>query len=934
MLKKILIKGARENNLKNIDLELPRGKFIVFTGLSGSGKSSLVFDTIYAEGHRRYIESLSTYARQFLERVDKPDVDYIEGISPAIAFEQKNPVKHSRSTVGTATEIYDYLRLLFSKVGKIECPRCLKEVKADTVSQSVDTLLQKHQEARIYITFPFYYTDRASAQQFLDDLPARGFIRVMTDGEVGVLKPEGREVYDLSQGRYPPLDGGGWLLVVVDRLMVRESAATRLADSLETAFRESKGAAVVRFVDGPDLRFNQEFTCNDCGSEFERPTPNFFSFNSPYGACQACGGFGNILDYDLDLIIPDKDKSLAQGAIEPWNMRKYRSHFQRELRKLAEAKKVDLNKPYRKLSKRAQKLVLYGAKGHIGVFPFFERLGTKKYKMFIRVFTRKYKSLKDCHECEGTRLRREAMWVKIGGRTIAQVTSMTVTEAREFFAALKLYRMEREIARDVLKEIESRLEFMYYVGLDYLTLDRLTRTLSGGEAQRVNLANQLGARLTGTLYILDEPTVGLHPRDNRRLLDILKKLSDAGNTVLVVEHDREVISTAQHLVDMGPGAGAQGGQVVYSGTLKNFLKTCDSLTAGHLKGKLTIPLPTTRRETNGRYLSIKGAKENNLKGINVRIPLNTFTCVTGVSGAGKSTLIHDTLYRALDRIYHPSGERTGMFDVITGFGWLRDVALLDQQPIGRTPRSNPITYIKSYDAVRKLFSETPGARRQGYEPRHFSFNVAGGRCPECNGNGHQKIEMHFMADIFVRCEECQGSRFKQEVLEIKYKGLNIKQVLDLTVDQALEFFTGPNQLMEKLALFQEVGLGYLRLGQPATTLSGGEAQRLKIAAELSSKKSKGVLYILDEPTTGLHFEDVKKLLAVLNSLVDRGNTVLVVEHNLDVIKTADYILDLGPEGGEQGGYLVAEGTPEHLAQVEASHTGRFLKELLNQNNNV
>ncbi len=921
MLKKILIKGARENNLKNIDLELPIGKFIVFTGLSGSGKSSLVFDTIYAEGHRRYIESLSTYARQFLERVDKPDVDYIEGISPAIAFEQKNPVKHSRSTVGTATEIYDYLRLLYAKTGRIICPQCKEEVKADTISQSVDTLLQKHDGARIYITFPFKWAERASAKQLIDELPSRGFIRLIADDEV----------YDLSQGKYPPLNGSGRFLVVVDRLAVRDSAATRMADSLEVAFREGKGEAVVRCVNGPDLRFSQEFICLGCDRKFERHTPNFFSFNSPYGACQACGGFGNILDYDLDLIIPDKNKTLAQGAIKPWNMSKYSRYFKKELEKLASDKNVDLNKPFRKLTKRELKLVLHGTSKHLGIYPFFKRLSAKKYKMFIRVFTRKYKSLKDCHQCGGTRLRQEALWVNIGGLSIAQVTAMTVAEARTFFKELELSRMEREIANDVLKEIESRLDFMYYVGLDYLTLDRLTRTLSGGEAQRVNLANQLGARLTGTLYILDEPTIGLHPRDNSRLLKILERLSDIGNTVLVVEHDREVISHAQHLVDMGPLAGAQGGEIVYSGTLKRFLKNCDSLTARHLKGKLTIPIPARRRETNGRYISIHGARENNLKGISVRIPLNTFTCVTGVSGAGKSTLVHETLYMALNRIFHQQGDRTGKFDMISGFEWIRDTLLLDQQPIGKTPRSNPITYIKAYDMVRKLFAETLAARKRGYTPGHFSFNAASGRCPVCKGNGHQKIEMHFMADIFVRCQECQGSRFKQEVLEVKYKGLNINQALELTVDQALEFFNGPPRLLNKLALLQEVGLGYLRLGQPATTLSGGEAQRLKIAAELSSKKPKGILYILDEPTTGLHFEDVKKLLAVLNNLVERGNTVLVIEHNLDVVKTADYIIDLGPEGGELGGYLVAEGTPEEIAQVETSHTGCHLKPLLNHN---
>lgn len=917
MADELIIRGAREHNLKNITLHLPRRKFIVFTGLSGSGKSSLAFDTIYAEGHRRYVESLSTYARQFLERIDKPDVDSIEGISPAIAIEQTNPVKHSRSTVGTATELYDYLRLLFAKIGETFCPDCLRLVAPDTVEQVIDRLLVRYPGARAYIHFPLTITSQTTSENLIANLLAEGFIRVKL----------GDHLYTLEPGLSLPLRDVQEVQVVVDRLVLTPKEKTRLADSLETAFRQGNGVAYVEVVGHGTERFSQDFCCSNCQRRFEKPSPLFFSFNSPYGACPACRGFGNILDYDLNLIIPDQTKSLAEGAIEPWTLPRYRLRYAEELQRLAKQEGIDLHTPFQDLPASAVQKILHGTKRFIGVLPFFERLQEKKYKLYIRVFLSKYMSTMDCQTCQGSRLRQDALFVKIQNHSIADLNRMTVAAAREFFDQLALPPFAQEIAKDILKQIHARLHFLHYVGLDYLTLDRLTRTLSGGEAQRINLANQLGAQLADTLYILDEPTVGLHPRDNHRLLNILKELSNRGNTVLVVEHDRDVIKAADYIVDLGPQAGEKGGEIVFQGALEDLLHHPASLTAQYLRGEKRVFSPRKRRIPQGDFLCLFGAEENNLKGIDLRIPLGTFTCVTGVSGSGKSTLIHDTLYYALDRIFHGHTHKIGKFTKISGFEHLRDVVLLDQKPIGKSPRSNPITYIKAFDPIRQLFAHTAKARVSGYTPGHFSFNVRGGRCEACKGDGFHKIEMHFMADIYVRCDQCNGSRFKKEVLEITYRGMNIHQVLQLTVTEALDLFGHVPQVAQKLSLLRDVGLGYLRLGQPATTLSGGEAQRLKIAAELSKKTPHHILYILDEPTTGLHFDDVNKLLLILNRLVDQGNTVVVIEHNLEVIRTADYIIDLGPEGGEAGGYIVAEGTPEEIMQVPTSYTGKFLRQL-------
>ena len=942
----IIIRGAREHNLKGIDLDLPRGHFIVLTGLSGSGKSSLAFDTVYAEGHRRYVESLSTYARQFLERVDKPDVDLIEGISPAIAIEQRNPVKHARSTVGTATEIYDYLRLLYAKVGTTFCPDCGEAVTPDTVQQVVDRLICDFSGDRCFILFSLPVEKPEQVGQTLRNLLAQGFLRVWL----------GEDLLTLSNEQIPETTQESKIFVVVDRLQLDEEVKSRLADSLEVAFSEGGGKAWVRFVDGPTLPFSRCFICPRCDREFEEPTPLFFSFNNPRGACQNCGGFGNKLDFDVDLIIPDRAKSLAEGAIEPWTRSRYRHYFTAQLRKLARKDGVDLFAPFGKLSKRHQRLVLEGTKDFRGVLPFFERLTRKKYKLWVRVFLRHYMSAVTCQRCGGSRLREEALHVRVGGLHITDLCQKSVREVQDFFSSLSLTVGEKEIARDILKQIASRLSFLTHVGVDYLTLDRLTRTLSGGEAQRINLANQLGAQLTGTLYILDEPTVGLHPRDNAKLLEILKSLTQAGNTLLVVEHDRDVITHADCLVDLGPGAGEQGGHVVYAGPAKGIKDCKDSLTAAYLRGDRVIAphirrrvLPTDgarrrkkvshskgarakapQRRSDEKILSLFGARENNLKGIDLHIPLGGFTCITGVSGSGKSTLIHDTLYNALNRIFHGGSGQIGVFKEIQGFERLRDVVLLDQNPIGRTPRSNPVTYIKAYDAIRQRFAATSMAKLQGYGPGYFSFNVPGGRCDRCKGEGHEKIEMHFMADVYIRCPECEGTHFRSKTLEVKFRGKSIHDVLCLTVDEALRVFEDQGPVVAKLKVLADVGLGYLRLGQPATTLSGGEAQRLKIATELAKREPRDILYLLDEPTTGLHFYDVEKLLHVLHRLVDLGNTVVVIEHNLDVIRTADHVVDLGPEGGDLGGTIVAEGPPEKIAAHAGSYTGHYLQAYLAQ----
>ncbi|MFQ5895230.1 MAG: excinuclease ABC subunit UvrA [Nitrospinota bacterium] len=961
MAQAIVIEGAREHNLKNISLRLPRERLIVVTGPSGSGKSSLAFDTIYAEGHRRYVESLSTYARQFLERVEKPDVDLVEGISPAIAIQQRNPVKHSRSTVGTATEVYDYLRLLFAKVGVTHCPDCGRPVRPSTVQETVEQLLRDHPGRRALVLFPTGLGPGDALEEALGGLSARGFARVEVGGEVHLLAP------GLGARLAPALGAGVPLRGVADRVVLEESHRARLADSLEVAFNEGQGAALVQLLEGapaegrgraaepsphpapprgPLLRFSRSFECPDCGRTFEPPTPLLFSFNSPQGACPACGGFGNTLDFDPDLIVPDWNKTLAQGAVEPWAKPRYRYRWGRLLQELSQEKGLDLHKPFKDLSARERRWIFQGVGSFPGVQGFFERLRRKKYKVWVRVFIRQYQSSVPCRRCRGSRLREEALFVRVGGKTIAEVTALSVREALRFVEGFSLPPAPQAVAQDILEQLRQRLSFLEYVGVDYLTLDRLTRTLSGGEAQRINLANQLGAQLTGTLYILDEPTVGLHPRDNARLLTILRSLVERGNSLLVVEHDRDVISAADYLVDLGPRAGENGGEVVFAGEREEFLRAASSSTARYLRGEQQVVPPRPRPQARARgapggrlvartrgpdgvrRLSLLGARENNLKGVDLHLPLGKFICITGVSGSGKSTLIHDTLYNALDRIFHSSPGRIGSFKQIHGFEHIRDVVLLDQNPIGRTPRSNPVTYIKAYDPIRRLFAETPAARRLRLGPGHFSFNVPGGRCEKCAGSGHLKVEMHFMADIFIRCPECEGRRFHHSALEVRCRGLAIPEVLELTVNEALQFFHDSPPVVNKLLALREVGLGYLRLGQPATTLSGGEAQRLKVAAQLASKPPRDVLYLLDEPTTGLHFQDVECLLRVLRRLVALGNTVVVIEHNLDVIRAADHIIDLGPEGGERGGTIVVEGPPEMVAEHPDSHTGRFLKTYL------
>ena len=939
----IRVEGAREHNLKDVSLRLPRERFIVVTGPSGSGKSSLAFDTIYAEGHRRYVESLSTYARQFLERVDKPDVDCIEGISPAIAIEQYNPVNHSRSTVGTASEIYDYLRLLFARAGKIHCPDCGGEVAPATVDGVVSLLLDAYADARGFILFPLPPDEgeAESLEEELRSLMARGFVRVMADEEIleigpalverlgGCAPPPAAKRGRPRRGR-PARKAAGTrnhraIRVVADRLKISPRNRARLGESLETAFREGGGVAEVQLVDGPRLRFSRKLEC--CGHAFEPPVPHTFSFNNPNGACPECGGFGKTLSLDESLIIPDPGKTLAQGAVEPWTRPRYRRHFGRQLQQAAAREGLDIHVPWEKMPPRQKKMVFEGSEELLGVCPFFERLKRRKYKVWVRVLIRRYQSQQVCPACKGARLRPEALRIRLGGRSISEICAMPVKELREYFRAPPLTPEQDARAGDVARQVRDRLDFLHKAGLEYLTLDRETRTLSGGEHQRINLANQLGAHLTGTLYILDEPTIGLHPRDNARLAGILKELVERGNTLLVVEHDRDIINEADHVVDLGPGAGERGGEVVFSGPREALAGCARSATAKFLRGEREVAPRRARRkaEANGARLRLLGARENNLKGVSLRVPLGRLTAVTGVSGSGKSTLIRGTLYPALARILHEGKGPIGRFRRIEGFEALASVALLDQSPIGKSPRSNPLTYLKAYDAVRRLFAGTPRARSMGYGPGHFSFNAPGGRCESCAGSGIRKIEMHFMADLFIRCPDCEGRRFKPQTMEIEYKGKNVHEALNLTVDEAMLFFGHVPPVLNKLLILRDVGLNYLRVGQPVSTLSGGEAQRLKIAGQLAARPPRGVMYLMDEPTTGLHFQDVERLLNVLTRLVGMGNTVVVVEHNLDVIRAADWVIDLGPEGGEAGGRIVAEGTPEEVARSPRSHTGAFLR---------
>jgi len=935
---KIIIRGAREHNLKNINVDIPRNKLVVITGLSGSGKSSLAFDTIYAEGQRRYVESLSAYARQFLGLMEKPDVDYIEGLSPAISIEQRTTAKNPRSTVGTVTEIYDYLRLLFSRIGVPYCYSCGKKIERQTVQQIVDQIMSLPAETRIQILAPIVRGRKGEYREVFEEARRDGYVRVRVDGETKELDTE----IKLDKNKKHNIE------VVIDRLIVNDNIRTRLTDSIETALGLASGIVLVDVIGGKELLFSEQYACVDCGISYEELAPRMFSFNSPYGACPACNGLGTQMKVDPDYVVPDKNLSLNQGAIVPWGKLKD-GWFLTLASGIVEYFGYSLDTPFKDLSEECQKALLFGTDEEIE-FKYSSRSGRhrgvfrNKYEGIIKNLERRYQQtdsphirewiegfmrVAPCPVCKGARLRPEALSVKIGKHTIQDVVAMSIKEAQLFFTNLKLNKREEIIAHQILKEIRERLSFLINVGLDYLTLDRAAGTLSGGEAQRIRLATQIGSQLVGVLYILDEPSIGLHQRDNRRLINTLVKLRDLGNTVIVVEHDKETIEHADYLLDLGPGAGEHGGRVVASGTPADVAASKESITGDYLAGRRFIPIPPTRRKGNGKFLLLKGARGNNLKAIDIKIPLGVFTCVTGVSGSGKSTLINETLYRILSKLFYRSKEDPLPFDEIEGLEYIDKVIDIDQSPIGRTPRSNPATYTGLFTPIRDLFSQLPEAKIRGYKPGRFSFNVKGGRCEACSGDGIIKIEMHFLPDVYVTCEVCKGKRYNRETLEIKYKGKSIADVLDMTVSQALKFFDKIPTIKRKLQTLYDVGLGYIRLGQQATTLSGGEAQRVKLATELSKVSTGRTLYILDEPTTGLHFEDTNMLLNVLNRLVDKGNTVIVIEHHLDVIKTADYIIDLGPEGGDDGGRIVASGTPEEVAQVKGSYTGQFLAKELN-----
>ena len=931
---KIVIRGAREHNLKNIHLEIPRDKLVVITGLSGSGKSSLAFDTIYAEGQRRYVESLSAYARQFLEQMEKPDVDTIEGLSPAISIEQKTTSRNPRSTVGTITEIHDYLRLLFARVGRPHCPQCGKEIQTQTVQQIVDQVMALPAGTRLQILAPIVRGRKGEFRKEFDHLRKSGYVRVKVDGTVRELSEE----ILLDKNKKHTLE------VLVDRLVVKENVHKRLADSLATALNLSEGIAKVEIASGEELVFSEKFACVDCGVSLPEISPRMFSFNNPYGACPQCDGLGTKMYFDPDLIVPNSDLSIREGAVVPWQGRSS-MHFHQTLESLGEHYKIDLYAPFRSLPSAVQQAVLFGSNGEQikfysdrgdrrnfysrdfeGVIPTLERRYRETDSEIIREEMEKYMNFHPCPGCQGARLRQESLFVRINGLNIHEVTQKSIREALAFFSRLDLSPREKEIARRILKEISERLGFLINVGLDYLTLSRPSATLSGGESERIRLATQIGSGLVGVLYILDEPSIGLHQRDNARLLSTLKRLRDLGNTILVVEHDEETIRAADFVIDLGPGAGIHGGEVVFSGTPEELLKAPHSLTGQYLSGRLQIPMPRSRRP-RGKYLTLMGASENNLKDLTVKIPLGLFTCVTGVSGSGKSTLVLDTLYRALaQKIYHAK-EKPGKLREIQGLGEIDKVIEIDQSPIGRTPRSNPATYTGVFTHIRELFAQLPESRARGYKEGRYSFNVKGGRCEACGGDGIIKIEMHFLPDIYVTCDVCRGKRYKRETLEVQYKATNIWDVLDMTVDQAFKFFEPIPRIRGKLQTLKDVGMGYIKLGQQATTLSGGEAQRVKLSRELSKRATGRTLYILDEPTTGLHFDDIRKLLQVLNSLVDAGNTVIVIEHNLEVIKTADHLIDLGPEGGEAGGEILAEGPPEEVLKNPRSYTGQFLSRI-------
>ena len=933
---RIVVRGAREHNLKNIDVTIPRSKFVDITGLSGSGKSSLAFDTIFAEGQRRYVESLSAYARQFLGQMDKPDVDYIEGLSPAISIDQKTTSRNPRSTVGTVTEIYDYLRLLYARVGHPHCPRCGKPITQQTIEQMVDQVLTLPADTRIQVLAPLVRGKKGEHEKVFEEIRRAGFVRMRVNGEL-------REVTDqmkLEKNKKHSIEA------VVDRLVVRQEVKKRLADSLETAVNLSGGLVVIDVIGKEEILFSRNFACPDCGISITELQPRMFSFNNPYGACPACDGLGSNMEIDPDRVIPDRRKSIADGAVVPWNGST--GFYQAILDAVAGHFGFPTDVPVDDLGQEWIDLILYGKKGEKIRFRFEDYDGkmrtreteyegvipnlTRRYKEtqsdYIRAEIEEYMSSRPCPVCQGARLRPESLAVTVGDTNIAQLTHKSVADALEFFNRLKVTEREDLIAHQILKEIRERLGFLANVGLDYLTLDRAAGTLAGGEAQRIRLATQIGSSLVGVVYILDEPSIGLHQRDNQKLLGTLRRLRDLGNTLIVVEHDEETMWAADYIIDMGPGAGADGGYIVAQGTIDDIMGCQESATGQYLSGRKSIPVPRARRQPNGKAVEVVRARENNLKNLSVSIPLGLFVCVTGVSGSGKSTLVNEVLYKRLAMELSGAKSKPGEHDDVKGMDYLDKVIMIDQSPIGRTPRSNPATYTGVFDAIRELFSHTTEARMRGYRPGRFSFNVRGGRCEACKGDGIIKIEMHFLPDVYVPCEVCKGRRYNRETLEVKYKGKSISDVLDMPVDEAVEFFRNIPKIYRKVQTLRDVGLGYMKLGQPATTLSGGEAQRVKLATELSRRSNGKTIYILDEPTTGLHIADIHKLLEVLQRLVEAGDTVVVIEHNLDVIKTADHIIDLGPEGGERGGTVVATGAPEEIAEHPTSYTGKFLKMVL------
>ena len=934
----IFIKGAREHNLKNIDVEIPRDKFVVITGLSGSGKSSLAFDTIYAEGQRRYVESLSAYARQFLGQMEKPDVDYINGLSPAISIDQKTTSRNPRSTVGTVTEIYDYLRLLYSRIGIPHCHICGKEITQQTVDQMVDAIAGLEEGTRIQLLAPVVRGRKGEYHKLIEDARKNGYVRIRVDGEV-------RDINDeilLDKNKKHTIE------IVVDRLIIRPDIVKRLADSIETALHLSSGILLVDVAGGHEMLFSQNFACSDCGISIEELAPRMFSFNNPFGACPTCSGLGTLLNMDPDLIIPDRTKSLEDGAIKVggWNFENGDSYARMYINALAKHYDFKISTPVNKLPGKIVDMVLYGTKGEKIKIAYEKEYGsgtfTSAFEGVISSMERRYKetqsdgmkqyyeefmSSNPCPDCKGARLKKESLAVTVGGRNINELTSMPVDEIKHFFDNISLSDRDKLIANQILKEINARIGFLVDVGLDYLTLSRAAGTLSGGEAQRIRLATQIGSGLMGVLYILDEPSIGLHQRDNDRLLKTLTRLRDLGNTLIVVEHDEDTMYAADHIIDMGPGPGIHGGYVIAEGTIEDIKNCEESLTGQYLSGKKSIPVPEQRRKPNGKWIKIIGARENNLKNINVDIPLGVFTAVTGVSGSGKSSLINEILYKKLAADLNGARTRAGDHDTINGIEYLDKVIDINQSPIGRTPRSNPATYTGVFDLIREVFAGTTEAKMRGYKTGRFSFNVKGGRCEACSGDGIIKIEMHFLPDVYVPCEVCKGKRYNRETLEVKFKGKNISEVLDMTVEDALEFFKNIPRISRKLETLFDVGLGYIKVGQPSTTLSGGEAQRIKLATELSKRATGKTLYILDEPTTGLHVADVHRLVDILHRLVDTGNSVVVIEHNLDVIKTADYIIDLGPDGGGKGGYVVASGIPEVVAATDQSYTGQFLKKI-------